>query len=500
MSFPKPAASLRSDIAALMGFAAVIVAVHFAIGNGYGFHRDELQFLDDARHLQWGFVAYPPMTAFCGRIAIALFGISPQVFRLPAAFVNAISLVIAGLIARELGGRRAAQIVTVVAAFPLMLAFSSVLQYNTFDLLAWSLIVFFVARLLRTGDERSWIGVGVGIGIGVLSKYSIAFPVASLLAGLVILPSQRRHLRSRWFWYGALTATIIAAPNLIWLASHQFITLTMEHFIHARDVRHGRADGYYTDQIKFTMFAFPLAVAGLVALLRSTRFRFLSVFYIGPFVLFAIAKGRGYYLMAAYPVLYAAGAVALEQGLGRLTSVPRVALRAVVLIALMVGSAAIAWAYLPMWKLGSAGWNWQMKNNSDMADEVGWPELVAQVAQVRDTLSPEERSRLAVLANNYGEAGAVALYGPQYGLPTPISSTNTFHMRGYGPYEPETVIVLGGELDDQLKNFESCRVAARVDIPYGVRNEESVYHPVILVCKQLRWPWAEVWARSQEFG
>ncbi|MGD0893753.1 MAG: glycosyltransferase family 39 protein [Terracidiphilus sp.] len=492
--------SFRSDVAVLGGFAAVILAVHFWLGNGYGFHRDELQFLDDARHLQWGFVAYPPMTAFCGRIAIALFGISPQVLRLPAAIVNGVSLVLAGLIARELGGRRAAQIVTVFAAFPLTLVFSSVLQYNTFDLLAWSLMLFFVARMLRTGDERNWIGVGAGIGIGVLSKYSIAFPVASLLAGLVIFPSQRHHLRTRWFWYGVLTTTVIAAPNLIWLASHQFITVRMEQFIHARDVRHGRADGYYTDQVKFTMFAFPLAVAGLVALLRNARFRFLSIFYLGPFVLFALAKGRGYYLMPAYMVLFAAGAVALEQGLARVGPLLRVSLRSVVLIALLVDTAAIAWAYLPMWRPGSAGWNWQMKNNSDMKDEVGWPEFVAQVAQVRDTLTPEERSRLAILANNYGEAGAVALYGPQYNLPVPISSINTFHMRGFGPYEPETVIVLGGELDDQLKNFESCRVAAMVDIPYGVQNEESADHPEILVCKHLRWPWAVAWARSQEFG
>jgi len=85
MDVPRPTTSLRSDVAVLSGFAVLLVAVHFCLGNGYGFHRDELQFLDDARHLQWGFVAYPPMTAFCGRIAIALFGISPQVLRLPAA-------------------------------------------------------------------------------------------------------------------------------------------------------------------------------------------------------------------------------------------------------------------------------------------------------------------------------------------------------------------------------------------------------------------------------
>jgi 4-amino-4-deoxy-L-arabinose transferase-like glycosyltransferase len=500
MKSPEPATTLRSDAAVLSVFAALILAAHFCIGNGYGFHRDELQFLDDARHLDWGFVAYPPMTSFCGRIAIALFGISPAVFRLPAAIVNAVSLVIVGLITRELGGRRRAQIIALLAMFPIALAFSSVLQYNTFDLLAWLLIVYFVARLLRSGDERNWLGVGVGIGIGVLSKYSIAFPVASLLAGLVILPSQRHHLRTRWFWYGALIATVIAAPNLIWLASHHFTTVQMEQFIHARDVRHGRADGYYTDQTKLTMLAFPLAVAGLVSLLRSARFRFLSIFYIGPFVLFAIARGRGYYLLPAYPVLYAAGAVALERSIYGIAAGLRNAVRAVAVAAMLVDAAAVEWAFLPIWQPGSPGWNWQMKNSSDMADEVGWPEFVAQVAAVRDTLSLEERSRLAILANNYGEAGALSLYGPQYNLPTPISSTNTFHLRGYGPYEPETVIVVGGELEDQLHNFESCRVAAHVEIPYGVRNEESVYHPEILVCHHLRWPWPEAWARSQEFG
>jgi hypothetical protein len=240
MELAKPTTSLRSDVALLSAFAALIIVVHFFLGSGYGFHRDELQFLDDARHLQWGFVAYPPLTAFCGRIAIALFGISPQVFRLPAAIVNAISLVLVGLMARELGGRKSTQIVALFAALPLALLLSTVLQYGTFDLLAWCLVILFTACVLRTGDERYWIGVG----IGVLSKYSIAFPVISLLLAVVILPSQRRHLRSRFFWYGVLTAALIAAPNLFWLARHHFITLQMEQFIHARDVRQGRADGY----------------------------------------------------------------------------------------------------------------------------------------------------------------------------------------------------------------------------------------------------------------
>ncbi len=252
MTDEKPQSFFQRDIAVLMSFAALILVVHWILGNGYGFHRDELQLLDDARHLQWGFVAYPPLTAFCGRVAIALFGISPQVFRLPAALANAVSLVLVGLTARELGGRRAAQLLAMAAAFPWALGFSSLLQYNTFDLLAWCIVTLFTARLLRTEDGRNWVGVGVGVGIGVLSKYSIAFLAVSLLAGVAVLPQQRRWLRSRWFWYGALMALVIAAPNLIWLPSHQFITLRMESFIHMRDVRLGRAAGFYTDQLKFT--------------------------------------------------------------------------------------------------------------------------------------------------------------------------------------------------------------------------------------------------------
>ncbi len=502
---PKPTTSLRRDVFVLSALASLVLVAHFLMGNGYGFHRDELQFLDDARHLQWGFVPYPPLTSFCGRVAIALFGISVQVFRLPAAVVNAVSLVLAGLMARELGGKRAAQIVTLLLCLPLALVFSSLMQYTTFDLLAWSVLILSTALVLRTGDERFWLGAGLGVGLGVLSKYAIAFPLVSLLAGIAMLPSQRRHLKSRWFWMGAVVAVVVAAPNLIWLARHHFITLQMEHFIHLRDVRHGRAAGYFTDQLRFMMFGLPFAVGGLVALLRSPRFRLLSVFYLGPFVLFALMKGRGYYLLPAYPVLYAAGAAGLERWLAsRATSRQAKQVRglvyAVVVVATLAEVGMIAWTFLPVWPTGSAAWNWQVKHNDDIANEVGWPEFVAQVGAVRDGLTPEERKQYAVLAENYGEAGALALYGPRYGLPVQIATVNDFHDRGWGPFEPQTLIVVGGNLEDESKFFESCSVVGHVHLPYGVQDEETLDHPQILVCHHLKGSWPVVWARSQDFG
>ncbi|MDQ2841672.1 MAG: glycosyltransferase family 39 protein [Acidobacteriota bacterium] len=491
---------LKSDIILLSAFASIVLLIHFVSGNGYGFHRDELQFLDDARHLQWGYTAYPPLTAFAGRVAIALFGISPQAFRFPNALVSALSLGLLGLLARELGGRRPAQLLALFAGLPVAFLLSSVLQYNTFDYFAWGLMALFTAYLLRTGDERFWIGVGTAAGIGVLSKYSIAFPIVSLVAALLLLPSQRRHLRSRWFYFGALTALLIASPNLVWLVRHHFITLQMEHFIHLRDIRIGRAQNYFSGQIPFALLALPLAIAGLVSLLRSRRFRLLSAYYIGPLLLFALVKGRSYYMLPGYIVLYAAGSVACERFLAARRKWLRIAFAGLILVAMLTDATLFAALSTPIAHPGSPFWNWQMAKNPVLLDEIGWPQFVADVAHVRDNLAPSERVHMAVLAENYGEAGALALYGPAYGLPTPISDVNSFHDRGFGPFPSENVIVTGGDYDALLQQFESCRLAGHVHIPYGVQNEESVDHADILVCHHLRRPWSEVWPEAQHFA
>lgn len=498
MESTAPTNSLRSDAAILGLFASSLLIVHFALGNGYGFHQDELQFLNDGRHLQWGFTAYPPLTSLCARVAVALFGVSPQALRLPSAIVNALSLVLTGLMARELGGRRFAQAVALFFALPLALIFSSVLKYTSFDLFSWCIVMFFTARYLRTGDGRWWIGAGVGVGIGVLSKYSIAFPVAGLLAAIAFMPSQRHALRSRWFWCGVLTAAVIAAPNLIWLARHQFITLRMEHSIHLRDAGNARAIDFYKEQIKFTLCGLLMAAIGFAWLLRSPRFRLLIAFFIGPFVLLAALKGRGYYLVPAYSVLYAAGGVAVERALAQSPKRMRWWVTTLLAVSVLADTAAGSWVYLPMARVGSTQWVWQMKHNSNLADQIGWPDFVQQVAAVRDGLSQAERDHLAVLANHYGEAGALALFGPRYGLPPVISSVNAFHSYGYG-IPAETVIVVGAELEEERKNFNDCSVAAKVRIPFGVKNEEYPGRPVILVCHHLRMPWPDFWFQSQTF-
>lgn len=495
-----PETSLRSSLLLLSCIAAVVFLVYLYTGNGYGFHRDELQFLDDARHLHWGFVAYPPMTSFMGRIAIALFGISPMAFRLPTVLTNMVCLVLLGLITRELGGRLAAQALAAIGGLTIAIVFSTLMQYNTFDYLAWSLATFFTARMLRTENPRWWIGIGAAIGFGVLSKYSIAMLAISILAGIAILPSQRKHLRSRYFYLGILALFVVAAPNLIWLATHHFLTLQMESHIHARDIELGRTKGYYADQLHFIMFGMLLAIPGMVRLLRSERFRLLAFFWIGPFLLFALAQGRGYYLMPAYIPLYAAGAVAIESFLSAKTAFVRIAIRTAVVAGLLADTVLLGMMFLPIAKPLSPLWNFQMKNNGDMRDEIGWPELVAQVAAVRDSLPPQDRERLGILTGNYGEAGALALYGPDHGLPAPISHINSWQLRGLGPYVPDTVIAVGVKYEWIADSFESCKLVAPIHIPYNVRNEEATEYPGIYVCRHHLGDWRKDWPNHQAFG
>ncbi|MBV8475950.1 MAG: hypothetical protein JOZ36_04730, partial [Acidobacteria bacterium] len=138
--------------------------------------------------------------------------------------------------------------------------------------------------------------------------------------------------------------------------------------------------------------------------------------------------------------------------------------------------------------------------NGDLCEEIGWPELVETVAHVRDTLTAEERAHLGILGTNYGEAGAINLYGPRYSLPRAISGVNSFWYRGYGDPPPEVVIVLGLPRQAVEEKFMSCYLAAHTFNRYGVANEETLRHPDIFVCRGPRPNWPELWKHFRYYG
>jgi len=238
------AAYVISDLLLLISIAAVFALGHILTNGRYGFHRDELQFLSDARHLDWGFVAYPPFTPFIERVGLTLFGFSLIGLRLFSVIAQAAVIVVSGLMARDLGGSRLAKIATAlsVGLSGLPIFEATEFQYTSFSFLWWVLACWFTIRLLKTENPRWWIAIGAAIGLGLMTKYSLVFFVAGLLTGLA-LSRARRYFVNRWFWGGVLVALVIFSPNILWLARHDFVSYHFLQHIHARDVAEGRQMG-----------------------------------------------------------------------------------------------------------------------------------------------------------------------------------------------------------------------------------------------------------------
>ncbi len=546
----------------IVGIALGTVVLHATTGWRYGFDRDELMALEDARHLAWGYAQYPPMVPFFGRIALALFGTSLVGFRLFAALAQAAALVLTGLMAREMGkevrkqgGQEVrkdgyvdwAPVVAALAGVPFCLGGGALMQYISFDYFCWVLAAYCMVRLLKSDDERWWLGIGGAVGLGLMAKYTMTFFVVGVIAG-VLLTSARKYLRSGWLWAGVLASAVTVAPNLWWQWKRDFVSLEFLRFIHARDVRLGLTNWFLPEQLELTMLAFPLVVAGFWFLLfteSGKRYRALAWMYLVPLALFVVMRGRAYYLAPAYPMLYAAGAVWLEdrklkfeirnskiesrkeaeladthsprppqtdlplvdisRGTGKQTpkKAGRYGWAGVLNYALWAGlivDVGVATAVaLPVAPVNSAWWNVAIKVDPVFPEEIGWPEFVETVAGVRDRLPVEERSGAAILAGNYGELGALNLYGGRYRLPEAISGENSSWERGYGD-DRRTVIVTGYSREFLEQHFASCEVGARVWNRYGVNNEEVVEDATVYVCRGLKESWAEFWWKVRKFG
>jgi 4-amino-4-deoxy-L-arabinose transferase-like glycosyltransferase len=588
----------RSGTAVVVSIALGTVVVHVATGWRYGFDRDELMAMDDARHLAWGYVQYPPVTAFLGRVASVLFGTSLVGFRFFAAAAMAVAVVLTGLMAKEMGGGKWAQVVAAMATVPFCLGAGALMQYISFDYVCWVGVAWCVTAVVSgewrvtsketkeqlesedAAKERNskmesrpggtwWVGVGVGIGLGMMTKYTMGFLAVGVVVGVLCTP-MRRYLKSGWLWLGVLVSVVIFLPNLWWQWTHGFVSLEFLRFLHARDVATGQTDWFLPGQLEITLLAFPLAVAGLAfccgmgvnlegsgegRVTSVERHRILGWMYVVPLGLFLVMRGRNYYLAPAYPMLYAAGAVWVEdkwrvkrnenrnwesgsevegyksgkveekeanaetQNAQRFAAKPErpstfhfrasllatrhsplvTSLRRVVWVALILDVVVAGAVALPIAPVNSAWWKLAVQVDGVFREEIGWEEFVSAVAAVRDRLPEADRAQAGILAGNYGEVGALNLYGKRFGLPPAISGVNSSWERGYGD-PPDVVIVVGYPRALLEKEFASCVVGGRVWNRYGVMNEETIEDPEIFVCRGLKGSWEEFWRKVRKFA
>ncbi len=503
---PNRSSFLSNNLILLAAISLAIFVLHIFTNGQYGWHRDELAALDDARHLDWGFVAYPPVMPFIGRVGLALFGPSLVGVRLFAALAQSMAIFLTGLMARELGGGRLAQVsaALMTAITPYSLAIGSMFMYVSFDYLWWVLIAYLVIRLLKSQDPRWWPGIGAAIGLGMMTKFTILFYVAGLAGGVLLTPA-RRWLRSPWLWGGVGLSLLIFLPNMLWQVQHDFITLEFLGSIHERDVDIGRTSGFILDQ--FIQCASGFTVLWWLGGLRyymlepdGKPYRLLGWMYLIPLALFIAAQGRGYYLAPAYPMLFAAGAMRWEAGLTSLSPSARRRSASIGWPALAAGGITSALLMLPLTPVNSPVWRTANQVHDLFREQLGWPELTETVANIYHALPAEQRSQTGILAGNYGEAGAVNLYGPAYGLPQAISGINSYWLRGYGDPPPQTLIVIGFNYSTADRLFTNCKLAGHITNRHDVLNEETEDHPDIWLCGHPRLPWEKLWPNFRWFG
>jgi 4-amino-4-deoxy-L-arabinose transferase-like glycosyltransferase len=463
--------------------AGIAVALLVAVARRYGWHRDELYFLEAGKHLAWGYVDQPPFTPAVARAADELAPGNLVVLRLLPALTTGLTIVLGALLVRELGGRRPAQIwgALVVAGGGFALGAGHLLSTAVFDLTAWMALLWLAARLLRTGATRTWVAFGAVAGVSMLNKNLLVLLGAALLCGLV---AERRWdlLRTPWLAAGAALAAVIAAPNLLWQADHGWPQVEMARVLSERLAGESRA----------TLLPLQVLFVGppfVVLLWRGARWLgadaaarpFRPLLWAWPAGLagaFATG-GRPYYVVPLTTVVVLAGVAATER-------TARLRPLAWLLVPNAVVSVLIALPVLPV-----SATKLTAELNEAVAETVGWPELARQVAGVVDALPPSERADVILLTGSYGEAGALDRFGPALGLPPAYSAHNSYADFRQPTVDTATVVAVRYSRSHLEHHFARCEQVGTVD--NGLDVDTEAQGQPILVCRGLRGSWAEVW-------
>ena len=508
----KPPLHSRAAFVPLV-LCAVTLAFHLSTTQGYGYFRDELYYLANGEHVAFGYVDHPPMIGLLSAVIRSVFGTSLFAIRLMPAVAGAASVALTAVVTRELGGKWFAQALAGLAAAlaPVWVSLFSILSMNAFDVLSWTACFLLIVRIIKTGDRRLWLVFGLVAGLGLENKLSVVFLCLALGVALV-LERRWEELGSRWFWLGAVTALLLLAPYLAWQHAHSWPLLEFMH--NAREHKNVALSPwrFILEQVLLMgPLCAPLWVSGLAFLFMSRQmksFRLLGSTFVAVLITFiASGNAKPYYLAPAYAPLLAAGAISIE-------GVEKPLRGAVVRVTAMAAILVSGLLTLPMAKpllleddfvrysaafgiKPSAGERHALGRLPQFfADMHGWPQLAETVAGVFQALPPDWQAKACIFAENYGQAGAVDLFGPRYGLPKAISAHNSYWIWGPGSCSGEIVLVIG----DNRQNLESLFTTVEPGAIHSCRdcmpfeNDRTIW-----IARGLRMSVQELWPRLRKF-
>ena len=462
---------------------AGVVALLLLVSRRYGWHRDELYFLEAGKHLAWGYIDQPPFTPFIARTADEVAHGNLVLLRTLPAFAAAVTIALGGAIVREMGASTRAQAMGAasVAAGGFLLGVSHLLSTAAFDLMAWMALLWLVTRVLRTADPRWWLAFGAVAGLSMLNKNLLVLLGVSVLVGLLI---ERRWslLLTPWLALGVLVALLLASPNLLWQADHGWPQADMAEALSERLAGENRVTLLPLTLLFVGPFLIWIVVAGARSLAGSPEARpFRALLWAWPacLVLTFLTGGRPYYAFPFTLVVLLAGVASRDEP-ARLDRV-----RTWVIVNALVGIPLA----LPLLPASSAKVTAAV--NEAVAETVGWPELTDQVAAVVEDLPADEQSTVVLLTGSYGEAGALDRFGPARGLPHAFSAHNSYADFRQPTNDDATVVAVRYDLAHLERFFETCEEVDRVDNGQDIDNE--VQGTPIIVCRGLLRPWSQTW-------
>jgi hypothetical protein len=477
-----------ASTALIAGLAGVVVllAVAGPFMARYGWDRDELYFLSAAHHLSLGYVDFPPLIAVAGWAVDKLAPDSLVALRSVSLAAGAGTVVLVALIARELGGGRRAQWIAAIswALTPYIFGSASIFHPTWLDALAWIALLYVAVRLLVRRLPRLWLALGVIAGVGLEAKYTIAFLILAFAAALA-LTEERRQLRTAWPWIGLAIALALMGPNLIWQVEHGWPSV---HFFATQNAKTGSdtsRPAYIAEQLLFLGATSALAVAGVVWMWRR-GLRALALVPVIVTLIFLLERGRSYYPLPADALAVAAGAIAVD---GSLHSGRRLllagALATMQLAVILLAAPIVVPFYSTQHLVSSSVWK-----TGYFKDEIGWPEMTAQVERSWAALPANDRANGAILAANYGEASALESYGRGLG---PILSGHLSWQYWHPRHLPQRFALTVGYPPSGLHVLcSSWRPLAHIDNRWHLDNEER--GRLIAACT-FKQPLGSIWTR-----
>jgi hypothetical protein len=504
----KPSVSLQQpafSVAVAIALVACRLVLFIFIGGRYGYFRDELYFLDCARHLAPGYVDMAPLTAFYARFGLLLGG-SIHAIRLLPVLAGAGLIVLTMQIVWQLGGGRFAQLFAGVCVLvaPAFVGMDVILTMNAFEPLCWMGCISVFLAIISRGDSRLWIWFGVLAGLGLENKHSTAFFGFAFVVAL-LLTEHRREFLKPWIWIAGLITLVIFAPNLIWQIQHHFPTLEdLENVRRSgKNVVLGPGAFVWQQILSFHPLLLPVWFAGLVWFLRERRWRVLGLTFVVFFVTMFLMHAKDYYLFPIYPILFAGGAVVIERALARWPESRRRWVQPALIIAVIAVNVPVDPLVLPILSpdqyiayaraLHLAPRKTEVEHDGPLpqlfGDQFGWRELVKEIADIYWALPPEVRARTGIFASNYGEAGALNLFGPAYKLPPPICAHQNHYFWGDHGFQGDTLIWLQWGRDSIGRMCNSVEQVGEHYHAYGMAEENR---PIYL-CRGLKKPLRELW-------